>query len=71
MFLLDFIQSSSRITLLSFEILPSGEFLHLLINKLLTSKSIINSMENAKSNVGQVNIKLLSEVRVTLNYIPI
>lgn len=71
MFLLDFIQSSSRITLLSFEILPSGEFLHLLINKLLTSKSIINSMENAKSNVGQVNKKLLSEVRVTLNYIPI
>lgn len=44
--------------LLSFEILPSGEFLHLFINKLLTSKSTISSTENAKSNVGQVNLEL-------------
>lgn len=42
---------------LLFQILPSGELFHLFINKLLTSKPTINSIENAKSNVGLINLK--------------
>lgn len=54
MVLLGFKQGNSRILFLFFQILPSGELLHLFINKLLTSKATINSTENAKSNVGQM-----------------
>lgn len=55
--LLVFKQNNSRSMFLLFQILPSGELFHLFINKLLTSKPTINSIENAKSNVGLINLK--------------